>query len=261
MMGNFPMSNSKAVRAAPLVKAGRLSKRLRRLGLLARRAQRGILALLLIGTLVFIALKLPLSQVTRVRVEGTHQIDAVEVAEASELWGKNIFLIYLLGPGGRPLPTVKRTSLSITLPGEVILRVTERQPWALWQAKNAQYVIDEEGIIIARASAAKQLPTIVETGERNLRLGERVDPGVVHLAQTLAQRLPAELGVSPQRYEYARSTGLTIATDKGWRVRIGDGEDLDYKLAALKAILEGTATLKKRVELVDVRFLDRPYFR
>ena len=62
-------------------------------------------------------------------------------------------------------------------------------------------------------------------------------------------------------FDYAQDSGISVATRAGWRVRFGDDENLAWKVATFQALAAEIERRGARVQLVDVRFPGRPYYR
>jgi hypothetical protein len=61
------------------------------------------------------------------------------------------------------------------------------------------------------------------------------------------------------RLEYSSDTGLELLTSQNVRVRLGDSQGLDYKLAVWQALNAKIGA--SRIHLIDLRSVDRPYYR
>lgn len=205
----------------------------------------------------------PLLRVSRVTVIGATAVAADKVAQTADVEGQNIMAVDReeVARAVAQIPMVKSARVTRKLPNEVAITIEERRPWAIWQAQAAKYVIDDEGVVIGTSIPPQGLVTIVDTGSQPVKIGNRVEPGAVEMASKLTQLLPAAVGASPKRFEYAASSGLTVVADKGWQARFGDDEDLEYKVAVLKEILDAAAARKAKVEVVDLRYKGRPYYR
>jgi hypothetical protein len=90
--------------------------------------------------------------------------------------------------------------------------------------------------------------------------GERVDPDAVRVARDVGMRLSA-LGLPGGQVEYRPSTGVALVAPGAPRVQLGFGDDLDAKLSAYLAIRRHLEQTRTSAQLIDVRFLERPYYR
>ena len=73
--------------------------------------------------------------------------------------------------------------------------------------------------------------------------------------------LPTAARTAVRGFEYSRATGVDVLADFGPRVRFGDSEHLEWKASALAAIRRDLDRTGQRAELIDLRFMDRPYIR
>ena len=240
-------------------------------GLLQRLIPRGRLRgglLLLAGMLVLAGLftlyNQPMFKVAQVRVRGVQALAADQVMAAARLEGQHILELsdQRVMSTLATLPRVKRVRVERIFPNAVELVVEERQPWALWQLGGTFYVLDGEGVVLeARAQPLPGLPVVVASGSGTLKPGSRVSPEPVKLALALTTALPAQLRVNVRRFEYSEQGGLLAVTDGGWQARFGSSEDLEYKLATLKAIVETARARGVSFSAVDLRFGARPFIR
>ena len=138
---------------------------------------------------------------------------------------------------------------------EAELIVQERRPWGFWEAVGQRYVIDEDGFVLERLLPDEGAPVIRDLGAtEKLKAGDQVDADAVNLARELAQAAPERLGLAVTTVEYRQSNGLTAVFEGGLRATFGDGRDFDYKMAALRALLERTRQQGVEVRTVDLRF-------
>jgi hypothetical protein len=118
-------------------------------------------------------------------------------------------------------------------------------------------LVDADGYALRVGDA--DLPVIVVRDAPRPEPGDRVDPEAVQIAQELAPRLSA-LGLGDAQLDYRPATGVTLVTSSR-RVAIGFADHLEAKMDAYRTIRDHLNQTQTAAELVDVRFLDRPYFR
>lgn len=216
--------------------------------------------LVLVGVLVF---RSPWFAVETVTVSGLDRLPPEEVARLGGLTGVNLFL---LDPNRaadriRAGTMARRVEVSRLLPNQVAVTVEERTAWAVWRTRTANYLIDEEGVVLGPTSDPPPLPSIFDSERYLLDPGSRVDPSAILLAQRLSDVLPVRVGKRPTRFEYGAQSGLKAAFDGGWEVRFGGPEDLDYKLAALVVMMQDAAAGGRAMTSADLRFSTRSYYR
>ena len=232
-----------------------------------RRALRRLaLVLAVVGLAVggWLLLRSPLLQVQEVKVVGAEKLDAATLAAASGLEGENI-LFADTGKAKERLSQVamiKDLSIERRWPGEMVIKVKERQPWGYWQVKEQIYVIDDEGFVLDNDQPGEGAPTIAQLdSERQWLPGERVEVHAVDLARQLMESAPRSLGRSVVGLEYSDRSGLTVVLEGGLRATFGDDRDLDYKISALYVLLEKARRDGREVHAVDLRFGDSVSFQ
>ena len=232
-----------------------------------RRALRRLaLVLAVVGLAVggWLLLRSPLLRVQEVKVVGAEKLDAATLAAASGLEGENI----LFADTGKAkerlfkVAMIKDLSIERRWPGEMVIKVKERQPWGYWQVKEQIYVIDDEGFVLDNDQPGEGAPTIVQLdSDRRWLPGEQVDVHAVDLARQLMESAPRSLGRSVVGLEYSDRSGLTVVLEGGLRATFGDDRDLDYKISALYVLLEKARRDGREVHAVDLRFGDSVSFQ
>lgn len=236
------------------------ARRLRRIRL--RRALAAAAGLVFIAGLIALYLS-PVLRVHNIQVAGTSQVDAARVRELASLDGDSMLHLDFAGAEQQIayLPLVSDVRIERHWPGTVRIVVTERQPWGYWQAGDARYVIDAEGVVLSDVPPAEGAPVIADSNPIRLVPGDRVDLDAVQLAGTLVERVPATLALNISSFEYSVAQGLALVTDAGYRVVVGDSQDVNYKLAVWKAVEEEMGRDSMPGHVLDLRFRDRPSFQ
>jgi hypothetical protein len=121
------------------------------------------------------------------------------------------------------------------------------------------YVIDDEGVVLTGLGAPEGGPVIyAAASEGFLSAGNRVDRDAVGLAREMLAQAPGRLGLGILRLEWANANGLTLETDAGYRVVMGDSENWNYKLAVWQQIEAEVGREAMAGQSLDLRFGDRP---
>jgi hypothetical protein len=81
----------------------------------------------------------------------------------------------------------------------------------------------------------------------------------VQLTESLTARLP-ELQLANGRLEWDPGLGVSIL-QPNLRITLGSSDQIDAKLVALAAIRQRLTEARLQASIIDVRSLDRPYFR
>ncbi|HXG35710.1 MAG TPA: FtsQ-type POTRA domain-containing protein [Dehalococcoidia bacterium] len=221
----------------------------------------GVLAVIASGVLLYYS---PLLRVQEVQVVGAENSDPAQLAALADLDGRSMFNLPLETAERRmaQLPLVKQVKAERVFPNKVRIAVLERRPIGYWESAGQVYVIDEEGVVLEGIQPPEGALHIVELTPRGpLGPGERVDPDAVALAQYLAVEAPARLGLTVTGLEFNPASGLTIATDAGYRVVFGDSQSLEFKLQAWQAIEQELGRDAMTGKTLDLRFGNRPSLR
>ena len=223
--------------------------------------------LLALAGLVALLLTSPQFQVTQVviaRESASAAAAMTRAHEVSNVVGTSIFLLHTerLAREIEAIPSVRSAQVRARLPNRVIVEIAEREPVAVWRAVNGTFLVDPEGQIIGSTAAdAPRLPAVVihETNGVERAPGHRIERKALLTARELRRVLP-DLGVDPLAIEYG-TTGLTVVSGDGWRIIFGDLEQLNAKLENLAAILDMQRRQPEAVEMIDLRPVERPYYR
>jgi cell division septal protein FtsQ len=122
----------------------------------------------------------------------------------------------------------------------------------------APYVIDDEGIVMAGAApeGAPHITAVSSVSPPDI--GDRVDRDAVRLTQELLAQVPGLLALNIAAIEWSNASGLTVHTDAGYRVVIGDSENVEYKLAVWGRVEAELGREAMNGHVLDLRFGDRP---
>lgn len=206
----------------------------------------------------------PLLRVQSVEVVGATTVNPDFVAQIADLEGESMLRVSpaQIESEIERLPMVLNATVKRKWPNSVRIEISERQPWGLWQSGGEQYVIDAEGFVLSGVAAPEGAPLIVDAGPpRNLVAGDRIDSDAVLFTHTLYRRVPEQLSLTISALQYSQETGLTLFTDAGYSVVLGDSQNSEYKLAVWKAIEDKIGREAMSGHVLDLRFGDRPALR
>jgi cell division septal protein FtsQ len=129
------------------------------------------------------------------------------------------------------MPAIRGASISVVLPDEVRVAVSERVPLLAWKVGDQRYLVDEDGFLFARvegpvADRAEDLPVVDDrrlAGE-GLTLGSTLDPVVLDAALRLGSLQPADLGTAATHLDIRvdDEDGFVMTADPvGWSATFG----------------------------------------
>lgn len=150
------------------------------------------------------------------------------------------------------LPLVQSATVRKLYPDGVVITLTEREPFALWQVDGEIYVIAMDGEVIDYFRPdPRYLPLPLVVGERaNERLEEYF--ALIDSAGELSQRIRAGTLVAERRW--------TLKLDNGMDVRLPETDPMGA-LARLASLERAHGLLDKDVIAIDLRMPDRVVVR
>lgn len=198
-------------------------------------------------------------RVARIVVEGNALVREDEITAALAVEGTHLFFVRTrrLERILEADPAIERAQVHAVLPHTVLVAVQERLPAVVWNTGETQMLTDAQGL--ALRIGAQPLPT-VHAPSSPVIVGARVDASAVRIAQTVGPRLDT-LGLAGAVLEYQPGSGVSVVKPGSYRVALGSSDRLEAKLDAYWTIRQYLEQTRTPAELIDVRFLDRPYFR
>lgn len=215
----------------------------------------------------------PLAEITEVRVRGVDGERLRQARAAADVHlGENVLAADLSTAESRveEIPWVHRAAVRRRPPTTVEISVTVRTPVALVKTSESTWLVDREGVVVAKGSQ-DQLP-LVHAPEAVLpAVGSPVRDAAVRNALKLRAGLPDRLRSQVVRYEAPSPLGLSLQLDSGVTVRVGRAEEVKEKARAISLMLAQLRDAEEgaeqddaadsdgsRVAEIDVRAPDRP---
>ena len=143
---------------------------------------------------------------------------------------------------------VKSASVERRLPGTIIVRLTERAPFAVWQSEGKFVLIDRDGNVVTDsdvAAFAGQLPLVVGAGAPK---ASAVLLDAMAAQPELLSRLVAAVRVGERRWNLRMKNGADVLLPEGAEVQA---------LAKLAELQAANALLDRPLQSVDLRLPDR----
>lgn len=146
------------------------------------------------------------------------------------------------------LPWVNRALVRRLWPDQVVIRIVERQPFALWQYKGKVEVIDILGEVIVGASVS-------ENQNLNLFVGKDAAINAANISEiilnfpSIAERVDSFVYVSENRWD--------IIMDKGNIRVLLSQHNLNESLLMLKNLHSQRDILDRKIGTIDLRLKDR----
>lgn len=190
-------------------------------------------------------------RVTHVVIEGRTKTPQVMLNAALGIRPGEPILSYSLSEARQRLESIKwveHATVERRLPGTILVRLTERRPFAVWQTDGKFLLVDREGEVVADtevAAFADQLPLVV-------------GPGAPKHAAALMELLAAQ----PELMK--RVVAAVRVAERRWNLRMTNGADVmlpegaeALALARLTELHASQSLLDRPLAVVDLRLPDR----
>ena len=188
--------------------------------------------------------------VSAVTITGQSGLTESEVLEASGISSKNslAFLdVAEVRDRLRALPLVKDASVRKLYPDRLVIEITERQPYALWQQEGQVSVVAADGTVIdtMRDGRFADLPFVVGQGA-NTHLANYL--ALIGRAGDLKAKIRAGIFVGERRWTLSTTTGIEVMLPE---------KNPEGALAALASLERESRVLEKDLISLDLRLPDR----
>jgi len=172
--------------------------------------------------------------------------------------GMPLLAIDLMSIQGRieALPWVKSATVTRVLPSDLMIKITERQPYALWQQNGKVRLIDEDGVIITSRG-------LTEFSHLMLIVGEGADGEVAGLFKmlradpALLSRIKTAVRVGDRRWDLVFDNGVRVKLPEDFAQ---DQDDSDA-WARFVRLQQKHKLLEREVSVIDMRIKDRVVMR
>ena len=242
----------------------------------------------------------PFFKVGQANVEGNRQVKISDINAVLDVSGKPIFTVRpdnLHKKLMTAFPEFASAVVQVSLPHSVTVKVTERIPVLTWRQNNQTQLIDANGYIFplrleasgvispvveaasAPPLAAKSAEDILSTisGAVNSAKDDNsgktsgssqtdaedaasskpfLKPEMVKAILAMAEVVPAD---APLLYD--PSHGFGWQDKRGWKVYLGDDQDVDMKLKVYEAIIKRLADEQIQPVVISVEHVHNPYYR
>lgn len=205
--------------------------------------------------------------VPRVQLQGAERVNANSINAALGVSGQSIFSVEpakLTNILRDQFPELERVSVSVGLPGNVVVTVKEREPLIVWEQAGLSLWMDAAGVAfipqgddsgLIRVSALDAPPALSSANATQSH--QLIRPEMVFVIQALDRIAPAD---APLIYD--PKMGFGWDDPAGWQVFFGqDGKDIDQRLAVYLQVLDELKVRRLVPTLISVAQLHAPYYR
>ena len=142
---------------------------------------------------------------------------------------------------------VRAAMVERRLPDTIYLRLSEREPMALWQANGRLALIDREGVVITRSHLGpwRNLPMVVGTDAAD---GAEAIIEIVRQRPAVAEAVSAMVRVSNRRWDLRLKGGVIVQLPEDGAARA---------VAQLAELIAREHILERNIMAIDLRLHDR----
>ena len=228
-----------------------------------------IILTLALGAALYYLWSAPTFRVSTAQVSGASRLSAAEINAALNINGESIFLLRPQDIVTRlrvAYPELATAQVTIGLPDQVLVQITERQPVLLWQQNGGYTWIDATGVAfhprgdaagLVLVNALATPPTGPTATTDPLDPPPYLAPDLVKVILTLAPSVPADTTLI-----YDPSYGFGWNDSRGWQVYFGaTSKDMVLKLRIYQSLVDSLAARGISPAFISVVQADAPYYR
>lgn len=167
-------------------------------------------------------------------------------------------------------PRVKsaHASRSSAIGQDLIIAITEREPYALWCAtENDCYALDEEGFVFTTAATTTHgdfATAYTFTGDiEGVPIGQKLVPGQLPSVLALLRIFQQETNLVPTRVDILPEQDFRVTVGQDFYVKASFGQEPETLARNLELVLSSEALRERiaEIEYVDLRFGNRVYYK
>lgn len=225
------------------------------------------LIMILISVISFIIIfKTDLLTVKKVEVDGNHAVTKEEIVnKCGIIFGNNIFKENIgdIQSNLYTNPYIKEVKIERKLPNTMLIHVIERESVAAIPFMNDFLIIDQEGMVLKSSSNNENLRII-----RGLKFSDFMEGSILNVKnkKQFDQSLKIVNGIdlnniSIKELDVANEDKIFIYITTDLICKIGEGDDLNYRLKMLGEILEDLKQKNKTKGIIDMSHSGYPNYR
>lgn len=189
-----------------------------------------------------------------IRIEGIHYVNREVIMDALALSPDTHYAMLTLSGAelaGRlkSIEFIRHASVEKSFPDTIVIRVTERDPVAIWQHQGMLSLIDEEGVVLKErdVGAFWKLPMLVG---QDAVFHAKTLLAFLTTQPKLFEQVAAMTHVSGRRWDIVMQNGTTIRLPE---------ESPDTAWATLASLENEQQLLEKQIKIIDLRLPEKVY--
>jgi cell division septal protein FtsQ len=216
--------------------------------------------LLMIGSVVLLSLVFTDSTfaLTQMVVTDNNYLGREQILQQAHVSGVNIFRIDPQQVNTRletMLPQIKEAHVRLGIPNQIAIQVVEREPVLLYGHGAQSYWVDTEGHLFPATTQRADLPVLVDEDGTARHDSSVLNPVIWQTIQQVAAIMP-----ETTEFHYRHVYGLFFISPEGWRVYLGEAENMEAKLSLWQTLHRQLLQENRSVQIVDLRY-DRVYIQ
>jgi len=222
-----------------------------------------------LGTLLYHLWSSPQYRVQAAQISGLQRLSSADLNAILNVRGEPIFAIapqQLAEKLQQAFPELSKVQVEVALPGEVIVRVEERQPILAWKQEGRTVLVDANGVAFPMRDQNSAIPSLVvdahgspqmiDEQSDTLEVRQFMPVEMVSAIVSMSGQAPKS---TPLKYDPQRGLGWQEAA--GWEVYFGDTRSMDMKLKIYKSIAQKLEKDGITPTLISVEHVHLPYYR
>jgi cell division septal protein FtsQ len=222
-----------------------------------------------LGALLYYLWSSPQYHVQAAQITGLQRISTQDVNAVLNVNGESIFTVSdeeLRKRLQQAFPEFSSLEVHVALPGEVTVKIEERQPILVWRQDGRTILVDANGVSFPMRDQNVPLPPVIVDAHgsppaQNMEINDKaleqfMPVEMVSAILSMSAQAPKNTPImfDPQR-------GLGWKDAQGWEVYFGDMSNMDIKLRLYKAILNKLDEEDTMPALISVEHVHLPYYR
>ena len=222
----------------------------------------------LLGTMIYLAFRLPQLRVTEAQVTGNQILTPADVNSVMNIAGQPVFL---LSPSDLETrlrlnyPELVSVRVDVSLPNLVSVNLTERKPVVRWEQNGGYTWIAEDGVafkprgeLVGLISVvAESAPPVGSSVADPLNPAPFISTEMVQAIKGLAGHVPPGMSIL-----YEARMGFGWNDPRGWRVYFGTtAHDVALKMRVYESMVDSLMQRGIRPALINVTYPTAPYYR
>lgn len=165
------------------------------------------------------------------------------------------------------MPLIENIEIKRMLPNSLKIKISERQPFAIWETTGKKYLIDSKGIIAyeIKDNNTNNLPIIYDRQNKSVEIkGEATFPQQINFIRNVLDSLKKETNLEVESVSLPNSLGfeVDVKIKNGFLIYFNTERSVESQIRDLKSTLDKyIADKKDSIQYVDLRVENWIYYK